>query len=307
MRNQTTELEFELRHYRYFAVLAEELHFARAAERLGISQPALSQQLRLMERKIGAALLIRDRRKVELSEVGRVLQEQARAVLQRASEAQAVTTQAASGNAGRVEIGYVASAALSGVLPRLVHQYRSERPAVQVVLREMDMLDQLAALARGALDLGFIRPPVPNWPEGLTSFDLLVEPMVVVLRRSHALAQAPRIRLSALQHDTFICTHRREGVGFYEITMALCRAAGFVPRTEVFSSQTSILISMVAAGLGVALVPQSASAFAPPDVVFRPLASNTVKSKLTLVHAYNNQSRAVQMFAQLARVSARGA
>lgn len=301
MNEASASSELELRQYRYFAVLSQELHFARAAERLGISQPALSQQLRLLERRIGARLLERNRRNVQLTEVGAVLRDQADALLAQWQQAQRAMEQAVSGNAGRIGVGYVASAALSGVLPRLVYQYRQERPGVQLELREMDMLEQLEAIAAGRLDVGFIRPPVADQPEGLCTFDLLVEPMMAVLRSSHPLARASRIRLADLRDETFICTHRREGVGFYEITMALCREAGFQPRTEVFSPQTSILISMVAAGLGVALVPASARGFTPPDVVFLPLASNPVRSRLTLVHAYNNRSSAVQAFVAMAQ------
>lgn len=293
--------ELELRQYRYFAVLAQELHFARAAERLDISQPALSQQLRLIERRVGAPLLERNRRHVELTEVGMVLQEQALLMLAQMQQSQRAVAQAVNGGAGCVEIGYVASAALSGVLPRLVYQYRQERPAVQVVLREMDMLEQLEAIAAGRLDVGFIRPPIAQLPDGLSMFDLLVEPMMAVLRSSHPLAGQSRIQLEDLQSETFICTHRREGVGFYAITKALCQQAGFSPRMEVFSPQTSILISMVAAGLGVTLVPASARGFAPPDVVFLPLADNPVQARLTLVYAYHNRSRAVQAFAAMAR------
>lgn len=222
--------ELELRQYRYFAVLAQELHFARAAERLDISQPALSQQLRLIERRVGAPLLERNRRHVELTEVGMVLQEQALLMLAQMQQSQRAVAQAVSGGVGCVEIGYVASAALSGVLPRLVYQYRQERPAVQVVLREMDMLEQLEAIAAGRLDVGFIRPPIAQLPDGLSMFDLLVEPMMAVLRSSHPLAGQSRIQLEDLQSETFICTHRR----------VLCHHQGTVPASGLQPAHGSV-------------------------------------------------------------------
>jgi len=299
------EASLDLRQYRYFHVLAEERHFARAAEQLGISQPALSQQVRLMERSVGADLLVRSRRRVELTEVGVVLFEQARGLLQQADHARNAVAEASQGNAGRVSISYVASAALSGVLPRIVYEFRAQRPAVQVVLQELDMLEQVSAISRGVSDLGFIRPPIPDLPDGISRFDLLKEPMVAVLRTTHPRARQTRINLSDLEKDTFICTHRRDGIGFYDITISLCRKAGFVPRTEVFGPQTSILISMVAAGFGVALVPASTRSFAPSDVVFVPLSNNSIKSTLAMVHAYNNRSPAVRAFLETARTWAR--
>lgn len=301
------DLSFDLRQYRYFQVLAQERHFARAAEQLGISQPALSQQLRLMERALGVDLLVRNHRRVELTEVGAVLLEQATALLQQADHARSAVAEASKGNTGRVAISYVASAALSGVLPRIVYEFRAQKPAVQVLLQELDMLEQVSAISRGLCDVGFIRPPIPELPEGVSRFDLLVEPMVAALRTTHPRSRQSRINLGDLEADTFICTHRRDGVGFYDITMSLCRKAGFVPRTEVFGPQTSILISMVAAGFGVALVPASTRSFAPSDVVFIPLANNSIKSTLAMVHAHNNRSPAVRAFLETARTWARNA
>jgi DNA-binding transcriptional LysR family regulator len=291
----------DLRQYRYFHVLAKELHFAKAAERLGISQPALSQQIRLMERLVGADLLIRHRRHVALTEVGIVLFEQANTLLQQADHAHLAIANASQGNTGRISISYVASAALSGVLPRIIYEFRLDRSGVQIVLQEQDMLDQIDAISQGVADIGIIRPPIPGLPDGIVQFDLLKEPMVVALRTTHRCAQQARIDLSDLADDTFICTHRRDGIGFYDITLSACHKAGFVPKTEVFGPQTSILISMVAAGFGVALVPESARSFAPSDVVFIPLSDDAITSTLAMVYAYNNRSPAVQAFLDTAR------
>jgi len=298
-------MDIELRHYSYFVALAEERHFAKAAERCGISQPALSQQIRAIETHLGASLLTRSNRHLELTKVGEVFYNQAVTVLRQAETAQHAIVEAAQGRAGRVAIAYVASAALSGVLPGIVYQYRQNHPDIELAFHQMDMEEQLSAVARGQCDVGFIRPPIGTLPDSLTLFDVLREPVLVALRCDHPCAQLPAIPLARLQDDTFICVHRKPGIGFYDITMTVCRNAGFVPKVEVMSSQMSIVISMVAAGFGVAIVPASTQTFMPHDVVFRPIADNTVTTALSMVHAYNNQSPAVQTFARVAREWAR--
>lgn len=288
----------DLRQYRYFLVLGEELHYARAAERLGISQPALSQQISSIEAQLRMELFVRKGRRIQLTDAGLMLLGLAANVVQHAQNAERSIAEVVKGNAGKVSIAYVASAALSGVVPRSVYDFRQYRPLVQVSLQEMDMLDQVDAVVRGDIDVGFIRPPVPDFPSVLACHDVLREPMVAVLRIDHPLAENSSIELNALKHETFICTHRRQGVGFYEITMALCQAAGFKPRTEVFAAQTSIMISMVAAGFGVSLVPASSRFFAPSDVCFVPLSCNPVMSRLSMIYAHSNRSPSVRVFVQ---------
>lgn len=299
-------MDIELRHYRYFVALAEELHYAKAAERCNISQPALSQQVRALEERVGASLLSRSRRHLELTEVGKVFYVQAVAMLRQADAAHSAIVEVAQGKAGRVAIGYLASAALSGVLPGIVYLYRQDRPNVELVLHQMDMEEQIDAVTKGQCDVGFIRPPIAL-PDGLALFDVLREPVLVALHSNHRCAGKASVRLADLQDDTFICVHRKEGIGFYDTTMKVCGAAGFVPQVEVISSQMSIVISMVAAGFGVAIVPASTRTFAPPDVVFRCIEGSDVTTALSMIHAYNNQSPAVQLFGKTARDWARSA
>ncbi|MGT2432365.1 LysR family substrate-binding domain-containing protein [Cupriavidus basilensis] len=187
----------------------------------------------------------------------------------------------------------MASAALSGLLPRLVYRFRQDYPAVRLAMREMDMPAQLDAVARGALDIGFIRPPLQALPEGLALLDIATEAVVVALHATHALASRARIDVAMLRDETFICTHTEHGTGFYAITLAICGNAGFQPRVEALSSQMATIISMVAAGFGVALIPASMRAFAPPDVVFKLLARNEVTSQLAVVHRKNERSPTV--------------
>jgi len=286
-------MNLELRHYRYFVALAEELHFGRAAERLGISQPALSQQFRWIEQQAGAPLLARDKRRLALTEVGRVFHEEAAGILRQVRQAELATASASRGDVGSVSIGYVASAALSGLLPGLVHRFRQEHPAVVMAMRETDVPAQLEAVARGELDIGFVRLPLRALPEGVALFDIDAEPVVVALHATHALARRARVDVALLRDETFICTHTEHGTGFYAITQAICGHAGFQPRVEALSRQMATIISMVAAGFGVAFVPASMRAFAPPDVVFKPLARNDVLSHLAVIHRRNERSPAV--------------
>ncbi|MDR3385082.1 LysR substrate-binding domain-containing protein [Cupriavidus basilensis] len=286
-------MNLELRHYRYFAALAEELHFGRAAERLGISQPALSQQFRWIEQEAGAPLLSRSKRRIALTDVGAVFYEEAMGVLRQVQHAGLVTASASRGDVGCAAIGYVASAALSGLLPRLVYRFRQDHPAVRLAMREMDMPAQLEAVARGELDIGFIRPPLRSLPEGLALFGIASEAVVAALHATHALAGRARVDVAMLRDETFICTHTEHGTGFYAITLAICGNAGFQPRVEALSTQMATIISMVAAGFGVALIPASMRAFAPPDVVFKPLARNDVASQLAVVHRKNERSPTV--------------
>ncbi|AOZ00949.1 LysR family transcriptional regulator [Cupriavidus sp. USMAHM13] len=286
-------MDLEVRHYRYFVALAEALHFGRAAERLGISQPALSQQLRWIEQRVGAPLLARGGRRLALTEVGAVLLREAQDVLRRLQLAELATARASRGETGSIAIGYVASAALSGLLPRLIHRFRQDHPDVQFSLREMEMPLQLTRLADGELDLGFVRPPLPGLPEGVALLEVADEPVVLAVHAGHALARQAVVDPARLRGETFLCTHTQEGTGFYAITQAVCASAGFAPRVETLSPQMSTIVSMVAAGFGVALVPESMRAFAPPDVVYRPLAQQAVRSPLAVAHRRNVQAPAV--------------
>lgn len=294
-------MDLELRHYRYFVALADALHFGRAAEYLGISQPALSQQLRVIEQAVGVPLLTRSGRRLGLTEVGTVFRDEALAVLRQVELSETATARASRGDTGALSIGYVASAALSGMLPNLIVDFRRAHPDVQVSIREMDMPAQIVAVADGELDIGFVRPPVRDLPDGVALQMLEAEPVVAVLNAQHRLARRARIDVAALQDETFICTHTQEGTGFYATTLEICAAAGFRPRVEALSRQMSTIISMVAAGFGVALIPVSMTRFAQPDVAFRPLLQNDARSHLALAHRKNVRSPAAQQLIRLCR------
>ncbi|MGU7839292.1 LysR family transcriptional regulator [Burkholderia sp. AW33-5] len=294
-------MNLELRHYRYFVTLAELLHFGQAAERLGISQPALSQQLRVIERAVGVPLLTRSGRRLALTEVGTVFRDEAQAVLNQVERAELVIARACRGDIGALSIGYVASATLSGMLPPLLAEFRDTYPDVQISIREMDMTAQLAAVADGTLEVGFVRLPICDVSDEVDLRMLEAEPVVAVLNVKHPLARRARVDVADLRDETFICTDTQHGTGFYATTIEACAVAGFHPRIEALSRQMSTIISMVAAGFGVALVPASLSRFAQPDVVFRALVQTDLTSHLALAYRKNRPSPPAQRLILLCR------
>jgi DNA-binding transcriptional LysR family regulator len=213
----------ELRQFRYLVVLAEELHFSRAAQRLGIAQPALTQPIQVLERELGAKLFQRTKRSVHLTVAGRLTLEQALQTLQQAERTAVVARQAGRGEKGYVEIGYVGSAAFSGILSKTIFAYRKTNPDIELRLHELDITQQVDDVDSGRLDVGFIRPPVRQWPVGVTSLTLSRESIIVAVPKSHRLARLKAVPIAALANEPFIVTHFQEGVGFHAQVAAMCR------------------------------------------------------------------------------------
>lgn len=246
----------ELRHLRYFLATAEELNYGRAAERLRIAQPGLSQQIKNLEEIVGTQLFDRTRRSVKLTLAGELFAEEARKALQQTETALLVTRRAGRGELGRIAIGYVGSAAYTGALTTMIGEFRKAYPEVELDISEMEMSQQLEHLDHGKLDIGFIRPPVPL-PLGIVSTPVLFEEIMLALPENHLLAEQERVSLSALNGNIFITPRHPAGVSFHAHTTSACRAAGFFPRLGPQGRDFVTIASMVAVGLGVALVPQS--------------------------------------------------
>ncbi|HEY8582204.1 MAG TPA: LysR substrate-binding domain-containing protein [Capillimicrobium sp.] len=270
----------ELRHLRAFVAVAEELHFGRAAKRLHIAQPPLSQQIRRLEAELGVTLLHRSTRRVELAPAGQVLLARARELLADAEATVEDTRRAARGEFGRLAIGFTGSATYA-LLPSLAAALRERLPGVVLDLRgEMLTPAQVEGLADGSLDLALLRPPVEH-P------DLVVEvvrrePLVVAVPASHPLAQAPAIALEDLADEPFVLypSHFRSVV--HQAVAETCARHGFQPRCAVEASETSTLVSFVAAGVGVSLVPASVQRMTVAGAVYRPLARETVEVELAV-------------------------
>jgi len=288
----------ELRHLRYFVAVAEECHFGRAAERLHIAQPPLSQQIRQLEAELGVQLLTRSTRRVELTPAGARYLERARTILAGVDAAGEEAALVADGRTGRVAIGFTGSATYE-LLPRLSRTLRLQLPNLELDLRgELLTPSQVTGLLDRTLDVGFLRPPV-RVPE-IDLHPLRREPLVVVLPESHPQAAQTQVRLTDLAEEPFISypSHHRSVV--HDAVLDACQAAGFTPRaTEV--AETSTLVSFVAAGLGVALVPASVQHLRITGAEYRPLAGASPMVELAVATRQGETSPAVRRVLELAR------
>lgn len=257
----------ELRHLRYFVAVAEECHFGRAAERLHMAQPPLSQQIRQLESELGVELLHRTTRRVGLTPAGERYLERARGVLAAVDQAGREATQVASGEVGRVVIGFVGSATYA-LLPGLARDLREWLPGMEFEFKgEMLSPDQAADLERGALDVALMRTPI--LAEGLKMRTLHHEPLVLAVPQTHPLAVAETVRIADLREEPLVTHPGGHRSAIHEVVLAACQSAGFQPRQAVQVAETSTLVVFVAAGIGVALVPRSVTALRLSGVVYR--------------------------------------
>ncbi len=250
---QINDSPMDLKQLRYFAALAQELSFTRAARKLHVSQPPLSFQIANLESELGARLFDRTSRSVELSEAGRALLPHALAVLERIAEARQDVRRVASGLEGWVKVGLAGSHFL-GPFPHFIRQFRERRPGIEVVLNEMKPADQLQALREGRVDLSISRTPVADGQ--LASHLLWREPVVAALPRDHRLSRRRRIRLADLRNEVFVFL-RLDSSAFAQRLFDACVQSGFTPRIGQQVVEIPAAINLVAAGLGVALVPAS--------------------------------------------------
>ncbi|MGE7368431.1 LysR family transcriptional regulator [Neorhizobium sp. NPDC001467] len=287
--------QFELRHLRYFIALVEEKNFERAALRLGIAQPGLSQQIRNLETLVGLPLLDRAKRSVHLTLSGQVLFDEARKIVAQTDATLLQLRRVGRGQTGRISIGYVASVAYSGVLTESLSSFRADFPDIEMHLVETEMRMQLTRIAQGELDFGYIRPPVAV-PAGVTTMTVLREPLVIALAQDHPLASVEEVDLSALSTETFITPRQPADVGFHCNTLAACQAAGFEPTITPTGRDFTTIASMVAVGLGAAIGPQSLSCLQLPGVRYLRLVRNPVTSDLAIAYRKTESSPAVRAF-----------
>jgi DNA-binding transcriptional LysR family regulator len=259
-------MDVELEDLQALLVLAETLHFGRAADRLHVSQPALSKRLRRMEERIGGPLLVRGYRDVRLTEAGRLLVNRGRHLVAEASATLALAQRAARGEAGLLRIGF-GIASILGLLPDVILRFRRAHPDVQLHLRDMSTPDQIKALVGGEIDIGFIRRGATD--DRLQTRHVLNERLVAVVG-PHGRWNA-REGLRSLAAEPFITISRTRSASFYDHVLRVCAAAGFAPRIVQEADELFTVVSLVRAGLGVALVPRSAALMRLPGVRFHEL------------------------------------
>jgi DNA-binding transcriptional LysR family regulator len=258
----------ETRLLRQFIAVAEELNFHRAAERLHMAQPPLSQAIRKLEDSLGLHLFERSNRSVALTPAGAAFLVTARRVLAQLDEGIRETQAVAAGQAGRLSITFVGTA--HDLLPLALRRFRAESPGIELILREATTGEQLAAITAGEADIGLMRQPGIMVAQ-LASKCLLREPILAALPDDHALAGQRAVALAALAGDDFIGTPRQLGIGFHDQIIGLCRLAGFSPRIVQEARQMQTVASLVASGLGVALIPASLALMPRAGVAFRPI------------------------------------
>jgi DNA-binding transcriptional LysR family regulator len=288
----------ELKHLRSFVVVAEQLSFTRAAHLLHLSQSALTEQIQRLEVELGVQLLLRNRRAVRLTEPGTVFLAEARATLTRARQAVERVQKAARGETGKLRIGFVSSAALE-VVPMIVVAFREQFPDVTLDLTNLRTRTQIKGLLGNSIDIGFVRLPLAH--EQLTMTVIHREPFVVVLPRRHPLTNESQIRLVQLQHETFVAYGRRWAPGFYDAVVQMCIKEGFSPEIVQETGEMYTAIALVAAGVGIAILPKSVVLAQSRNVVMKPLASATSVSEIAIAVRKSENSSLVDSFAQVAK------
>jgi DNA-binding transcriptional LysR family regulator len=258
--------QIELRHLRYFLAVAETLHFSRAAKRLGIAQPPLSQQIKRLEELLGHALFERTTRGVKLTLAGQLLAKRARGTLEKVEEDLSQVRRLGRGEEGTLTVGFSGSVMFTE-LPAAIQSYRHRYPKVELRLRELVTTAQIAALLNGTLDLAFLRDG--DTTEGIRITTLLKERYVAVLPEAHPLAQRRSLNVKALKGEPFIMFARRMGPLAYDRTIACCEKSGFRPNIVQDAPQWLTLVRLVAAGLGVSLAPACVARVAMPGAVYR--------------------------------------
>ncbi|MBD2772691.1 LysR family transcriptional regulator [Iningainema tapete] len=283
----------EFRHLTYFVAVAEELHFGRAAKRLYVTQQALSKQIHCLEAELEIQLFYRTKRSCQLTEAGVVFLEEARRLLDQALHAVQVTKRVARGEVGQLKLSF-ASPALHSVLPKILKIFRETHPDVEVILKEISTLEQVKALLKNEVDVGFLYPPINE--NSLNLQPILEEALMIVLPAYHPLAALKHLPLEALANEPFILHPRHEGPVLYDQIMSLCEQAGFQPKVvqEVAMSQTRI--GWVAAGIGISFVFASLQNLINSEVVYRALDGATLTLQLAAAWRVDNSSPVLQEF-----------
>jgi DNA-binding transcriptional LysR family regulator len=257
-------MDIDLADLQAIVTLAETLHFGRAADRLHVSQPALSKRIRRIEDTVGGPLLVRRYRDVRLTEAGRLLADRGRRLLEESAAAVALSQRAVRGEAGLLRIGF-GIASILGLLPSVLLRFRTAHPDVQLHLRDMSTPEQIAALGAGEIDVGFVRLPVSD--SRLIVRAVLDERLVAALGPRSP--WNPRLGLRSVAAEPFIIISRARSASFYNHALSMCAASGFAPRVVQEANELFTVLSLVGAGLGVSLVPRSAALMRLPGVRFR--------------------------------------
>lgn len=288
----------ELRRLKYFLGVADELHFGRAASRLGISQPPLSRQIAALEADIGAQLFDRSRGQIRLTQAGEVLESHARQIVDRLDSAYRETRLVGAGGAGRLRVAFVGSAS-HGVLPSLIKSYRSHFPKVELALSAMNNAALHLALVQREIDIAVARPYLED--DELRREPLEREALILAVPDNSELAARETIRLADLGDQTFVLYPRRPRPSYADFVLDLCRQVGFEPATRELAQDYQTAIALVSVGAGISVVPESVSRTTRPGVFFRSYEGPNPGTGLTIHARRDNQSRQMLQFLDVAK------
>lgn len=285
----------ELRHIRYFLAVAEEGHFTRAAAKVGIGQPPLSQQIKDLEEEVGARLFRRLPHGAELTPAGHAFLADVRGLPAATERATRSARRAARGESGAIRVGFTASSAFNAVVPAAIRTFRRAYPDVDLRLEEANTTTLVAALLRGDLDAVFLRPGGPG-TQDLAMRVLSEEPLIAALPRAHPAAGEETLSLPDLRDDPFLLFPRPLGPTLFDAVVGACRAAGFEPLLGQTAPQIASIVNLVAAELGVSLVPASMAQLAVAGVAYRPLREEGLAVPLAIAHRRGDLSPIVRNF-----------
>jgi len=286
-------MRFELRHLRAFVLLAEELHFGHAAERLCMTQPALSRIIRSLEEDIGVELLLRTTRSVELTEAGRVFLSECREVLRLLERGVMRTHSAALGEAGNISVAYT-DFAINGPLPRILEAFRREHPGVRVELSYVPTVVQKEEILAGHIDIGLMVGPFQS--KGVNSISVMFDPLVVLLSDGHPLARQEAISLKDLSEEPFVLGSKGSWAAFRHIVFSACREAGFSPNVVQEASTSDGIFGLVSANIGVSLYPGCVRSIQRQGLTIRPLEGGVHQVETLAVWRSDSVSPSVQRF-----------
>jgi DNA-binding transcriptional LysR family regulator len=288
----------ELRQIRSFLSIAETLHFGRTAELIHLSQPALSLQIRALEEEVGVRLFERNRRKTTLTAAGVAFRDDAAAALSQLDEAIRMARLAARGKLGILRIGFISTVG-SEIVPTIVRQFRELNPEVEFSLRAITTADQVPMLETGSLDIGFLRLPIGGHPT-LDVATVHREPFVLVVPASHNLAKRKRVRLREVASHEFVMYERTYAPGFHDLILGLLREAGIVPNVSQTAAEISTLISLVAAQMGVAILPASAVKHSVASVIACDIVDKIPVSEIGIAFSKRDRAAVVNNFRSFA-------
>lgn len=290
--------EVELKHLTSFVAVASHLSFVRAANQLHISQPALTGQIQKLEEELGVQLFERNRRVVKLTDVGKIFLTDAQSILLRTRQAAERAQKAARGEIGRLRVGFVSSAALA-IVPDIVIEFRKQNPGVTLDLINLRTVSQVKGILARTIDVGFLRLPLSDKQLKITVIHR--EQFVVVLPKGHQLAKVNQLGIAQLRSEPFIAYGRRWAPGFFDSVVQMCTREGFSPNIVQETGEMYTAIAIVAAGGGIAILPQSVVLAQSNKVIVKPLPESAGISEIAIATRTGSDSSLLHSFVSLAR------